>query len=245
MRVQVEGCSQVICTSCYSLLLLLLLSSAKLNEMSDTCHLETVTDRSVSIQSGSEAESRSEEETRKPSKTLGYCLCFGHMCLGVVFSLLAPFFPRVAQSKNLTPIQYSIIFGVYQFGIFIFSPFIGCLLSKNLGKKELGKKHQTLCSESPQPDNASCEDCNREHFSNKSSRLKNFLVWSLIITSSCNLLFGCIGSSNLTDWPYFWLTMTLRLMESVGGATFLTASGAAIMTFYPDRVSTLYVSFRL
>ena len=216
--------------------------------MSDTCHSETVTDRSVSIQSRSEAESRSEQETRKSSKTLGYCLCFGHLCLGVVFSLLAPFFPRVAQSKNLTPIQYSIIFGIYQFGIFIFSPFIGCLLSKKLGKKELEKKelgkkkHQTLCSESPQLDSASCKDCDREHFSNESSRLKNFLVWSLIITSSCNLLFGYIGSSNLTDWPYFWLTMTLRLMESVGGATFLTASGAAIMTFYPDRVSTLYVS---
>lgn len=56
-------------------------------------------------------------------------LCLGNLCIGSMYSILAPFFPKEAERKSLTPTQYGIVFGILEFGQFIFCPLIGKIVS--------------------------------------------------------------------------------------------------------------------
>ena len=57
-------------------------------------------------------------------------------CSAVCVSLQAPFYPQEAESKNATPTQYGLVFGVFELTVFIVSPLLGKNLSR-LGAKRV------------------------------------------------------------------------------------------------------------
>ncbi|RWS27908.1 MFS-type transporter-like protein [Leptotrombidium deliense] len=57
-------------------------------------------------------------------------MAYANFCLGALYSLQAPFFPREAELKGATTTQYGIIFGIYEFGIVVFSPFVGKMMPR-------------------------------------------------------------------------------------------------------------------
>lgn len=59
-------------------------------------------------------------------------LSFGNLCLGSMYAVLAPFFPNEAEKKGVSPTLYGIVFGIFEFGQFIFAPLIGKVVSLSL-----------------------------------------------------------------------------------------------------------------
>lgn len=75
-------------------------------------------------------------------------ICCGNFCLGTLYALLAPFFPHEvitftifctniwqtavsllqAEKRGVTPTEYGFIFGIFEFGQFMFAPVAGILI---------------------------------------------------------------------------------------------------------------------
>ncbi|XP_076371411.1 MFS-type transporter SLC18B1-like isoform X2 [Tachypleus tridentatus] len=67
------------------------------------------------------------EKTRR-HKYILCCFTLGNLLVGACYSLLAPFFPQVAESKGASPSKYGMVFAVYELVGFVFSPIYGRLL---------------------------------------------------------------------------------------------------------------------
>ncbi|CAI5456359.1 unnamed protein product [Caenorhabditis angaria] len=63
-------------------------------------------------------------------------LCLANLCSTVAFSCIAPFYPTEANEKNLTETEIGIVFGVFEFTMFIVSPIFGKYIIK-IGAKRL------------------------------------------------------------------------------------------------------------
>lgn len=63
-------------------------------------------------------------------------LCSAIFFAGCGFSMIAPFFPRVATDKGMTEIEFSMVFSTFELVMFIFSPIFGNFLTR-LGAKFL------------------------------------------------------------------------------------------------------------
>ncbi|RWS13125.1 MFS-type transporter-like protein, partial [Dinothrombium tinctorium] len=61
---------------------------------------------------------------------IGALLGFGYFCIGSSYSLIAPFYPKEAESKGVTPTQYGFVFAVYELLCFLFCPIIPHLTPK-------------------------------------------------------------------------------------------------------------------
>ncbi|RWS22760.1 MFS-type transporter SLC18B1-like protein [Leptotrombidium deliense] len=78
------------------------------------------------------------EKRRKFTKKqwiLAICIIYGNICNGAAYSLIAPFFPKEAEEKGLTPSQYGFVFAIYEIGCFVLCPIFGKMiphLSPNL-----------------------------------------------------------------------------------------------------------------
>ncbi|XP_066159093.1 MFS-type transporter SLC18B1-like isoform X1 [Euwallacea fornicatus] len=53
-----------------------------------------------------------------------------NFCSGLVCSLQAPFYPAVAEKKGCTATEYGLVFGIFEFVVFIVSPLYGQHLNK-------------------------------------------------------------------------------------------------------------------
>lgn len=96
---------------------------------------------------------KSKKTLDRRDKFIIFLLSFGNFALGCSYALLAPFFPKEvsnkpsnlkeakidqfihssfvpqAELKGVQPSQYSLVFSVFEFGIFLLSPLYGKLVS--------------------------------------------------------------------------------------------------------------------
>ncbi|CAG9864362.1 unnamed protein product [Phyllotreta striolata] len=122
-------------------------------------------------------------------------------CNAICVSLQAPFYPQIAESKNCTATEYGLVFGIFEFTVFLISPFYGQHLHK------LGPK----------------------------------LVFNagIYTTGICAILFGLLDKIQERT-PFIVLSFTIRIVEALGNAAFLTASFAIIAQEFPNNVATTF-----
>ncbi|CAB3400411.1 unnamed protein product [Caenorhabditis bovis] len=57
-------------------------------------------------------------------------LCSSNLCSTTAFSCIAPFYPAVAKSKLLSETQTGIVFGIFEFVMFLTAPFLGVYIHR-------------------------------------------------------------------------------------------------------------------
>ncbi|XP_057671964.1 MFS-type transporter SLC18B1-like [Diorhabda carinulata] len=73
--------------------------------------------------------------TKKQWSTL-IVIGIADFCNAICVSLQAPFYPQVAESKKCTATEYGLVFGVFEFVVFLVSPFFGRHINK-IGPKRM------------------------------------------------------------------------------------------------------------
>ncbi|RWS13124.1 MFS-type transporter-like protein [Dinothrombium tinctorium] len=95
----------------------------------EDCKSETLSNYSSCVNRPTE-ESKSNSKLTKRQLFAIILLSYANFCLGILYSLQAPFFPREAELKGATNTQYGFIFGIYEAGIVVFSPIVGRLIPR-------------------------------------------------------------------------------------------------------------------
>uniref|UniRef100_A0A0N4Z5W6 MFS domain-containing protein n=1 Tax=Parastrongyloides trichosuri TaxID=131310 RepID=A0A0N4Z5W6_PARTI len=127
-------------------------------------------------------------------------LALSNLCSTIAFSCIAPFYPLEAQEKGMDKFETGIVFGIFEFMMFITTPIMGKYMVP-IGSKRM--------------------------FSG-----------GLLITAFTALAFGFINY--IPPGPiFFWVSMTLRIVEAIGDAGFVTSSFAIAAKCFPNHIATI------